>query len=94
MTLAARLRIGLEFDQRLGDELARPGRAQRQQIVMHHQRRVGRHQVDQMSTETFAQSRTGREHPGHVGFGNFIEQTHHQAIDRHHFNPWLHSVSC
>src|SRR5471032_543086 len=59
---------------------------------MHHQRGVGRHQVHQRRAKLLAQALSGGEHPRHVGFGNDIKQTHHQAVDRHHFNAWLHAV--
>ncbi len=85
-------RIRRQIDQRFGDQFARLRRTQQRQIVMHHQRRIGRHQIDQLCTKRRAQALAGGEHPRHVGFGDFIEQTQHQAIQRHHFNPWIHDA--
>ncbi|MNI57859.1 hypothetical protein D3C73_1129450 [compost metagenome] len=59
---------------------------------MHHQRRVGRHQVDELSGKCCTQVFAGGEHPRHVAFGDFVEQAHHQAIQCHHFDAQLHDV--
>ena len=94
VTLAKVLGFRAQVSQSLGDSLPGLGRRQCQAVVVHHQGGVGRHQIGQILGEANAQALAGSQHPRHVGFCNFIEQTQHQAVDGHHFNARLHPCAC
>ncbi|MNG14895.1 hypothetical protein D3C84_986870 [compost metagenome] len=60
---------------------------------MHHQRGIGRHQINQALGKSAAQALAGGEHPRHVAFVDAVEQAHHQAVDGHHLNTVVHGTA-
>ena len=63
------------------------------QVVMHQQRGVGGHEIDEGTAERIPHTLSGGKHPRHIVLVDLIEQAQQQAVDADHFDPWLHAGS-